>query len=264
MVHVFFSEGAAGLMKLHQKAGRIPSEDTILVLAFMLDQGDLQEAYDSPYRLDLIYRLYTQNGEIQDTEALKASIQQYVENVDILLKKAAKNEPIRIYMETSPADVSGYIFVCHLLDPYDIGLHLIEVPQVLHNPDYTTFFPSLENILYQHLDYLLSLDKEVPYYDVNYYSMIWESIRNENSALRAIVNGQIMSVSDDIYDVMILNRFEKSKLEVQAIGEIIGIYQQKLNDYFLADRIQKLIEKDQLTVLEDHEHPYNRLLIRTN
>lgn len=111
MVHVFFSEGAAGLMKLHQKAGRIPSEDTILVLAFMLDQGDLQEAYDSPYRLDLIYRLYTQNGEIQDTEALKASIQQYVENVDILLKKAAKNEPIRIYMETSPADVSGYIFV---------------------------------------------------------------------------------------------------------------------------------------------------------
>ncbi len=102
------------------------------------------------------------------------------------------------------------------------------------------------------------------YFDVNFYATVWEALRIENSPLRAVVNGQLMSVSDDIYDVLILNRFEVSKLESRAIGEIIGIYQQKLSDYLLADRIQKLIEKDALTVLEDNELPYNRLLIKTN
>ena len=264
MIHVFFSEGAAGIMKLHQEAGKIDPEDKILTLAFMLDQGDINESYDSTYRLDLIYKMYTQNGQIHDTDQLREAIYSYVDNVHTLIEGAQSGEPICIYSENSPGDVSGFIFVCSLLDPYDIGVQYVELPQIVHNPDYTTMFPSLENILYQYLDYVLSLKVEVPYFDVNFYATVWEALRIENSPLRAVVNGQLMSVSDDIYDVLILNRFEVSKLESRAIGEIIGIYQQKLSDYLLADRIQKLIEKDALTMLEDNELPYNRLLIKTN
>ncbi|EOS60574.1 hypothetical protein C815_01246 [Firmicutes bacterium M10-2] len=264
MIHVFFSEAGAGIMKLHQESGKIDRNDEILTLAFMLDQGDIRLPYNSQYRLDLIYKMYTQNGQIHDPKQIKDSIYSYVENVDRLIAAAEKGEEICIYSENSPGDVSGFIFVCSLLDPYDIGLQYVELPQIVHNPDYTTLFPSLENILYEYFDYVLSLKVEVPYFDVNYYSTIWESLKNENSPLRAVVNGQIMSVSEDIYDFMILNRFEVSKYESRAIGEIIGIYQQKLSDYLLADRIQKLIEKDALTVLEDNELPYNRLLIKTN
>ncbi len=99
-------------------------------------------------------------------------------------------------------------------------MQYVELPQIVHNPDYTTLFPSLENILYEYLDYVLSLKIEIPYFDVNYYSMIWESLKNENSSLRAVVNGQLMSVREDIYDIVILNRFETPKYESQGIGEI--------------------------------------------
>lgn len=264
MIHVFFSEAAAGILKLHQEAGRIPQDDTIIVLGFMFDQGDIQQPYYSPYRMDLIFRMYTQNGQILDPESLKQSIQQYVDNVDLLLDGVERGEEIRVYTESSPSDVSGYVFLCNLLDPYDVGIKYIEIPHAIHNPNYNHTILNLESILYEQLDYVLSLEVDIPYYDINFYSMVWENLKEENSPLRAIVNGQIMSVSEDIYDFLILNRFETSKLEIQALGEIIGIYQQKLSDYFLADRIQKLIDQDQLTVLEDHEVPYDRLLIRTN
>ena len=264
MIHVFFSEAGAGIMKLHQEAGKIAAEDEIVALAFMLDQGDIRLPYDSQYRLDLIYKMYTQNGQIKNPDLLWESIYSYVKNVDRLIEAAKNGEEICVYSENSPGDVSGFIFVCSLLDPYDISLQYVELPQIVHNPDYTTLFPSLENILYEYLDYVLSLKIEIPYFDVNYYSMIWESLKNENSSLWAVVNGQLMSVREDIYDIVILNRFETPKYESQGIGEILGIYQQKLSDYLLADRIQTLIDEDALTILEDCELPYHRVLIKTN
>ncbi len=99
MIHVFFSEGAAGIMKLHQEAGKIDPEDKILTLAFMLDQGDINESYDSTYRLDLIYKMYTQNGQIHDTDQLREAIYSYVDNVHTLIEGAQSGEPICIYSE---------------------------------------------------------------------------------------------------------------------------------------------------------------------
>lgn len=74
MIHVFFSEAGAGIMKLHQEAGKIAAEDEIVALAFMLDQGDIRLPYDSQYRLDLIYKMYTQNGQIKNPDHLWESI----------------------------------------------------------------------------------------------------------------------------------------------------------------------------------------------
>ena len=264
MIHVFFSELAAGVMKFQQKAGKLPSEDKILCLGFMLDQGNIQEAYDSEYRTNYLLHLFMQNGWNQEVNQLKEQINQYSENVKCLIQAAKDGEKIRIYNDDSPGDACGFAFTCYLLDPYDVGISYVEIPMMIHEPEYTIAYPSFEEILYNYFDETLALAVDIPYYDINYYSTIWHNLVEENGPLRAVLNGQIVSVPENIYDFMILSCLDSPMTELQMMGEMLGSHQKKLSDYWIAERVNQLIEDGKITVLKDKEYPYQRVLIRTN
>ena len=264
MIHVFFSELAAGVMRFQQRAGKICVEDEILCLGFMFDQGDIQQRYDSEYRSSYLMHLFKQNGWNDEENRIQKQIEQYSKDVQCLIQAATDHEPIRIYNDNSPGDVCGFAFACSLLDPFDIGISYVEIPMMIHEPDYILANPSFEEILYNYFDQTMSLAVDVPYYDVNYYSNIWQMLKEENGPLRAVLNGQLVSVPENIYDFMILNCLDAPKTELQMMSEMVENHQKKLSDYWIAERVEQLIEEGKITVLIDKEYPYQRVLIRTN
>jgi hypothetical protein len=269
MVNVFFSEEGAGIMQIHQKMGSIPSDDEILCLAFMLDHGDISHLATSPERSAYILEMLQQSGSFNDEQAkkdLNASIERYSQDLDRLIDAAKQGKEIRVWNEMSPASVAGFYHLCFLLNPYDVDLHYIEIPRRYHNPRYSSngVSRSLETSLYDRFDELISNEILLPYFDVNYYSQLWRDLKEENAPLRAIVNGQLISVPESIFDFIILKYLDMARVEVSLIGEILLNDQKRLSDYWLASRIQTLIDKGTILVLNDSDYPYERELIRAD
>lgn len=267
MINVFFSEAGAGIMKLNRERGRIDTNDKIVALPFYLEQGDIREDFDSQYREDYLLDLLTQNGyvtEISEIEEIKDGIKLAIRNLNWLLEQAEKGEPIRIWNEMTPSAICGFYHLCSLLEPMGIDVQYIEIPRRFHNPNYTVINSSLETSLYDRLDELLDREMTIRYFDVNYYSSIWQYLVNENSPLRAMVNGQMISVPDDMFDFIILKHLEVPKQEVAVIGDIITKDQKRLHDAWIAKRIQRLIDEGKIVVLEDNTYPYERTLIRAD
>ena len=80
--------------------------------------------------------------------------------------------------------------------------------------------------------------------------MLWRTMQQENSPLRAMVNGQLLSVGADFYDGIILRELEKQPREFhegRLIGEILGRYQLGLGDSLIALRIEEFISRGMLT-----------------
>lgn len=267
MINVFFSETGAGIMRLNQLKGRIDPEDKILCLNFMLEQGRIDEPADSQYRSDYILDLFTQNGyvtDIKDIEEMKSSIAKYSRDLNLLKEYAARQEPIRVWNEMSPASIAGFYHLCAELDPYDVGFKYIEIPRRFHNPNYTIRKSSLQTSLYDRLEELMSLEMDVPYFDVNYYASLWNDLVDENATLRAMVNGQLISVPDNMFDFIILKHLDVPKQELAVIGEIMTTDQKRLSDYWIAKRIGQLIDEGMIEILENSQYPYERVLIRTD
>lgn len=72
----------------------------------------------------------------------------------------------------------------------------------------------------------------------------WRALRKENASLRAVINGKLVSVSENIYDKYILGEItlQPSEFcEASVIGSVISKYQLGIGDDFIAHRIEKFI-----------------------
>ena len=94
----------------------------------------------------------------------------------------------------------------------------------------------------------------------------WDQLQNENAPLRAMLNGKLQSISEDIYDSFILREIaaqpEQFKMAT-VIGNVLGKYQLGISDVWIANRIDKMIENDILDIVQDAskgETNYRRIL----
>lgn len=82
----------------------------------------------------------------------------------------------------------------------------------------------------------------------------WRTLQAENAPLRAVLNGQLASVADDIYDSFILRELAKQPdefFEASLIGSVLGRYQLGIGDAWIAKRIDMMIQAGRLTVTSE-------------
>ena len=78
------------------------------------------------------------------------------------------------------------------------------------------------------------------------WAAYWQQLRAQNAPLRAVPNGQPVSVSQDFYDFLILRELEAEPEEFSAahlIGKLLGKYRLGLSDTFFALRLEQLIRE---------------------
>ena len=72
----------------------------------------------------------------------------------------------------------------------------------------------------------------------------WSKLQEENAPLRVVLNGQLVSASEDAYDGFILRELERQDgefMEARFIGDILGRHQPGIGDGWLAIRIEEMI-----------------------
>lgn len=93
------------------------------------------------------------------------------------------------------------------------------------------------------------------------YAGLWGDLVEDNSPLRAVVNGRVLGVPEDFYDFQIWNELtDRPMKETRLIGNILGHSRISVGDWWYAKRIDYYIRQGKIRVARDSEYKYARMI----
>lgn len=138
------------------------------------------------------------------TELLNTSRKNYA----TLLEKAQNGEPIRVWVGRDPDDVCGLYWLLEQLRPIGfekLDITIVELPMWETRPDGCIVqYNGWGEVEPYHLGRMASLGKKLPTNYLRSLANRWRELQQENSPLRAVINGKLVSVSETLYDTFIL------------------------------------------------------------
>ena len=265
MVDVLFGESEAGTMRdiklkhRRQSGGR----DEVICLGFMLDAGDIKESVNSQYRKDLICSMYVQDQWGRDRE-LNEECQKlgdvYCNELKRLQEFLEKGESVRIWYSNAPYSICGFYHLCSLLQDYENETFVVRLPEYEVRQDHTIVsYSHWGEVSSEAFARYLPHEKRLSKMELKMYAWNWAELQEDNSPLRAVVNGSVLGVPENFYDFLIWKRItKKPEQEARLIGEILGNDPIGVGDWWYAQRIEKLISQGKIKVIEDSDKKYAR------
>lgn len=237
------------------------SQDVVSI-GFSLDIGDISGEIDGRERKNL-FRKFWERYEFDGNE-----LEEYFDNqkkdFDKLVSYAKDGIPIRIWKGNSPYALCGFYFVCSVLRNVDCDLSVVSLPEYIETSDkeiikYSGWGEIAPGKFYRFLPFEKQLSKA----EKIMFSNKWDLLVKENAPLRALVNGELISVDENFYDFLINNNLPDNDFLIgRFIGEIMGKYQLGVSDGWYALRLDKMLDEGCLQLVEDKDksHPYGRIL----
>ncbi len=261
MIEVLFGESEAGSMKAAK------SKNTTICLPFMLDIGDIKESVDSQYRQDLIFSMYTQNGWDNSPEVIKEfrlAGKIYINELNRLEVFLKKDESIRIWYSNSPYSLCGLYYLCHELRNYSNDIYVVRLPEYVQTTKNTiTKYSNWGEVSAEEFSQFLAYEKKMTLSEKRMFGNLWSELVEDNSPLRAMINGNLIGVPEDFYDFLIRKRLSSNPIkEARVIGDILGHYPLGIGDSWYASRIERMIKAGSVRVVEDSERKYARIICR--
>ena len=280
MIEVLFGESEAASMKMAKGRGTVvrSSEKTeegsgtwigghpgqVSCLGFMLDIGDIKEPVDGRYRRDLIRAMYGQEQwgkQEEDADELKAAGDLYTAELERLAEYIGQGEPVRIWYSDSPYSRCGFYFLCGWLKPRQADVRVVKLPEYVQRANVIRRYRNWGEIGPEEFAGFLSGERRLSHEEQRLYANEWSLLVEDNSPLRAVINGEMTGVPEDFYDFLIWKRLTgKPVKQVRLIGDILGYDPLGVGDWWYAGRIQHHILQGRIKVVEDSEKLYARTI----
>ena len=263
MVEVLFGESEAGSMKIAKSTQNSEDSYKVICLGFMMDIGDIKESVNSQYRKDRICSMYVQDqwgGDKELNEECQKLGDVYSNELKRLQELLEKGESVRIWYSNAPYSICGFYHLCSLLQNYENEIFVVKLPEYEVRQDNTIVsYSHWGEVLPERFAQYLSHEKKLSKTELKMYAWSWAELQEDNSPLRAVVNGRVLGVPEDFYDFLIWKRItEKPEKEARLIGDILGNNPIGVGDWWYAQRIEKLISQGKIEVIEDSEKKYVR------
>lgn len=235
-----------------------------------LSIGDITENPPGPLRLQALKNLYSMYPHDEGDQAAAMLMEMAENNRKTVCSRAARGEPLRIWYSNQPDELCGLYWLLAQLNQSERGfgpVHLIKLPEWETDEHGNTLrrtawaeIPPWEWHRY------LDLQKTAPPTFCQSCADHWKTLQEENALLRAMLNGQLVSVPTNLYDDFITREIDAEDdefQEVRVIGRVIGNYQLGISDSWVALRIEEMIRAGKLAVVtaSDADAPtYHRVL----
>lgn len=193
-----------------------------------------------------------------------------IERFDEIIQTAKKGEVLRIWYASSPCSKSGYYHLIYNLQGIDCPILVVEMPATFAS--YRSADESVDHswgeVEPEMMEKGVFLQRELLKEERDAISLKWEKLVQENSNLRLNVNGELTSVSEDYLDKEIMSYAPDGEFKMaKLVGLMLGRSHHGVNDSFVADRIEALIDKNELTVIKRakkrEQYYYDTILRRT-
>ena len=229
--------------------------DDVFCFDLAWDMGDISESGISEKRLAVFKALYS----IYDEDTQKGAQFQYeqaVSDFEKVMKRVSDGEDVRIWYSDNPGESCGMLwFMAEMrsISGYSGKVYTVKTPEYSFEAETNTItefngWGEIESSKwYRYFDF--AQDKTREYWG---YAQQWWNLMRENSDLRAVVNGKVRSVSEDIYDRYIweeIDLMEDEFIQAVVVSKVLGKHQLGIGDAFVALRMEKFIESDILSVV---------------
>lgn len=242
------------------------TSEEVICLGFMLDIGNIQEEIDSLYRKKLIYDMYAQEQWGKDLEMdmeLRSLAEIYVREMQRLKEYLEEGETIRIWYSDAAYSICGFYHLCSIFSKYKNQLRIVKLPQYVVRGNVIVSYKNWGEVAAEEFAGFLQYEKELSREEVRMYQSMWHELQEDNSPLRASINGELVGVPEDFYDFLIWKRLTQKPIkEARLIGDILGNYPVNMVDSWYAKRINYHIAQGKIKVVEESEGSYARLICR--
>ena len=236
--------------------------------------GDISENPPGVKREKFLKRLYSIYANDTENDFVQEILKTGNANLKKVRERVEMGEPVRIWYSNQPDEMCGlYWLMWHINQwtVHDDSVFIVKLPEwgIDENQDIVKKNGWGEVAPEEWRQYL-AMQKSVSQVFIQGYASQWETLQRENAPLRVVLNGQLVSVSENIYDAFILREIAEAGEEFQEamiIGKVLGKYRLGISDAWLALRIEEMIGAGAFEVvsLGDHDMPvYHRMLRKSN
>ena len=258
MIDVCFSSCTGGnLIAIKHELGNPIKSAGVLTLNLQFNYGYLNDniyeaqAWRGANTNKYFYRDITQK-ELNDyyneeLEIIKANLSQ--------LNKYLKNgEDIRLWISESAIDRCGLYWFCNYAKSCSNNIYIASCPGyelelyeniLIENHRWSSF----SNLPYMatFADSATKLGDDI----INLYSGLWDQLVKENAPLRIVIDGVVISTTEDFFDNALLQFVSTDpKCQSTIMGNFLGKWQCACVS-FLCERIEFLLKKGLIEIVED-------------
>lgn len=171
--------------------------------------------------------------------------------LDALVSRAKSGEPLRIWYSDKPDEYCGLCWLMAQLksrvDPLP-PMVTIKLPSRVRKGSTLCQYQGWGEVEPGDFGGFLPLAEPViPAFVLN-MAALWQGLQQQNTPLRAVVNGVLQGVPENFYDPFIeaeLQKMPDEFSEPSLVGHVIGRYA-GIGDFWIAQRIEKMIESGRL------------------
>lgn len=238
------------------------SPEDVVNIGFSLDVGNISGAIDGEERQNIFRKVW---GHFDfDHKEQEHFFRNQRKDIEKLLNAAKNNIPIRIWKSDAPYSICGFYYVCYMLRDIDCEINIVSLPENKIFEDKIVVYNSWAEVEPGKFYKFLPFEKQVSQMEKKMYSDYWRRLIEENAPLRAMINGQIVSVPEDFYDFIIQNNLpEDDFIMGRFIGGLFGKYNLGISDSWYTLRMNKMIEANKLVIVDvgqDLSHPFEQVL----
>ena len=244
--------------------------DDVFGFCFVLDVGNISENEPGRLRQQALEQLWSIYPNQEGQQAACELVQGAAENLTTVRQRLLMGESLRIWYGNQPDEICGLYWFTAQLVQWDMpgnAIFLVKIPEWEANEEGTVIGKSGTGEC-QPADWhrYVASQQLLPPAMCHHLAMHWRKLRSDNAPLRAVINGQLMSVEAAFYDGFIQREIgEQDDVfhEARLIGNVLGKYRLGIGDAWIAQRIEEMIRRGSLEPVDkaDSDSPiYHRTL----
>ena len=149
---------------------------------------------------------------------------------------------------------------------YDCKINVVMCPGVEISANENKLTENTRWAAFDNLPYMPSFAKnarELTKQEIELYSNLWQELVEENAPLRVLIDNKIISTIDDFFDNVIMSYIaETPQSQTTIINRFLGEWY--CADFcFASQRIEYLIEKGKIKIVEDKVDSQGSYIVRT-
>lgn len=236
----------------------------------LLSIGDISENRLGIKRKQVLEHLFSVYPNDQEHQVAKEIVNRAIEDLKTVRERAAMGETFRVWYSNQPDDMCGLYWFMSQLNQWNVNdgqVVIVKLPEcefdgngnVVQKNSWAEVAPEE---WYQYF----AFQKTVPSVFIQCCASHWQALQAENTPLRAVLNGQLVSMSEKLYDDFIRCEIEAEDEkfhEAMIVGRVLGKYQLGICDSWVALRIEEMIKDRKLETVTwgDKDMPfYHRVL----
>ncbi len=289
MIEVVFSESVLGSMKVAKNynsnqwmkgavgyIGEKPSEDElkemyqgealggssadVIGIMFWLDVGALSGGIQSDERKAVLKDMTRGPvGMIENPDQVFNEFwSRAVGQLTSLEQKASQGETFRLWYSDTPSELCGYYFVCSILQKFDCDVVAVKLPRYIEKePNGLVRYKGWGEVHPGKFADFVKYERNVSSVILKSNGIHWKQLELENSSLRASINGELRSVSEEFYDGFIRRHLPTQPTKMgKIIGDILGREGLKVTDWWIRERIRWMITIGEVIVVNGGDNEY--------